>query len=50
LKTRRAQELRQASPIVTLLPEETRLRILKEVRELKAGVNLSAHEGAGPPS
>jgi len=50
LKTRRAQELRQASPIVTLLPEETRLRILREVRELKAGVNLSAREGVGPPS
>lgn len=44
LKTRRAQELRQASPIATLLPEETRLRILNEVRELKAGVNLSANE------
>ncbi|MBK8324061.1 MAG: helix-turn-helix domain-containing protein [Betaproteobacteria bacterium] len=46
LKTRRAQELRQASPIVTMLPEETRLRILREVRELKAGVNLSIHESA----
>jgi hypothetical protein len=50
LKTRRAQELRQASPIVTLLPEETRLRILREVRELKAGVNLSAQESASTSS
>ena len=48
LKTRRAQELRQASPIVTMLPEEVRLRVLKEVRELKAGVNLSGQEGPSP--
>lgn len=36
--TRRAQQLRQASPLVTVLPEEVRQRILKQVRTLKKGV------------
>lgn len=35
--TQRAQELRQASPLATVLPEEARRRILKEVRSIKAG-------------
>lgn len=33
--TQRARELRQASPLATVLPEETRQRILDEVRLLK---------------
>lgn len=37
-RTRHAQQLRQASPLVTVLPEETRQRILKQVRDLKTGV------------
>jgi len=39
-RTRRAQELRQASPLVTVLPAETRHRILDEVRGLKKGIAL----------
>ena len=35
--TQRARELRQASPLATVLPEEARQRILKEVRSIKAG-------------
>jgi transcriptional regulator with XRE-family HTH domain len=42
-RTRRAQQLRQASPLVTVLPEEARQRILKQVSQLKAGVVI---EGA----
>lgn len=37
-RTRRAQQLRQASPLVTVLPEDARQRILKQVSDLKAGV------------
>lgn len=43
--TRRAQQLRQASPLVTLLPQEAREDILAQVRRLKAGVELG---GRGP--
>lgn len=31
-------QLRQASPLVTVVPEEVRKRILQQVRDLKAGV------------
>lgn len=37
-RTRHAQQLRQASPLVTVLPEEVRQRILKDVSDLKKGV------------
>ncbi len=37
-RTRHAQQLRQTSPLVTVLPEEVRQRILKEVSDLKKGV------------
>ena len=37
-RTRHAQQLRQASPLVTVLPEEARQRILKQVGDLKKGV------------
>ncbi len=40
-RTRHAQQLRQASPLVTVLPEETRQRILKQVSNLKKGVVIS---------
>lgn len=43
--SRRAQELRQASPLTTVLPEEVRLRVLDEVKELKRGVSISNVEG-----
>lgn len=39
--TGRAQQLRQASPLTVLLPEETRRRILAEVRDLKSGVRVT---------
>ena len=39
-RTRRAQELRQASPLITVLSDETRKRILEQVRGLKRGVIL----------
>lgn len=37
-RTRRAQELRQASPLPTVLPEEVRLEVLAQVQALKKGV------------
>ena len=39
-RTRRAQELRQASPLATVLPEDVRQDILAQVRGLKQGVVL----------
>jgi transcriptional regulator with XRE-family HTH domain len=39
-RTLRAQELRQASPLPTVLPEEVRQRILAQVKELKKGAVL----------
>lgn len=38
--TRRGKELRQASPMATVLPHEVRQRILDEVRQLKNGVSI----------
>lgn len=40
-RTRHAQQLRQASPLVTILPEELRKRVLQEVINLKQGVVIS---------
>ncbi|MDO9483550.1 MAG: helix-turn-helix transcriptional regulator [Hydrogenophaga sp.] len=39
-RTRRAQALRQASPLTTVLPEDARQNILAQVRELRQGVLL----------
>jgi transcriptional regulator with XRE-family HTH domain len=39
-RSRRAQQLRQASPLVTVLPEDVRSSILAQVRGLKKGVVL----------
>lgn len=39
-RTRHAQQLRQTSPLVTILPDEARLRILGEVKALKSGVEF----------
>jgi hypothetical protein len=39
-RTRRAQQLRQASPLATVLPENVRRDILAQVRGLKKGVVL----------
>lgn len=37
-RTRHGQQLRQASPLVTVIPEEARERILRQVKGLKRGV------------
>jgi transcriptional regulator with XRE-family HTH domain len=47
--TRRAQELRQASPLVTVLPENMRQDILAQVRRLKHGVVLGDTGNPGTP-
>jgi transcriptional regulator with XRE-family HTH domain len=39
-RTRRAQELRQASPLVTVLPEQARQSVLAQVSNLKKGISL----------
>ena len=41
-RTRHAQQLRQTSPLVTILPEEVRQRILQEVKQLKKGVVIDS--------
>ena len=46
-RTRRAQALRQASPLATVLPENVRQGILAQVRLLKNGVVLG---DAGRPA
>jgi transcriptional regulator with XRE-family HTH domain len=52
-RSRRAQQLRQASPLVTVLPEEARQAILAQVRQLREGVVLGGeacpHAHAAPP-
>lgn len=40
---RRAQQLRQASPLVTILSEASRQQVLQQMRSLKEGVELSSH-------
>jgi transcriptional regulator with XRE-family HTH domain len=45
-RTRRAQELRQASPLITVLPDRVRRRVLKQVSELKKGIVLGGAERA----
>lgn len=47
--TRRAQELRQASPLVTVLPESTRQAILDQVNNLKKGLVLGDAANGAPP-
>ena len=49
--TQRAQELRQSSPLVTILPQETRKLVLDQIAALKKGVVMGeATRGAGDPS
>lgn len=48
-RTRRAQELRQASPLVTVLPDAVRQRILAEVNGLKKGIVLGDVESKAAP-
>jgi putative toxin-antitoxin system antitoxin component (TIGR02293 family) len=43
--TQRAQQLRQASPLTTVLPEETRLQVLAQIGEIKRGIVLSITDG-----
>ncbi|MDL2356647.1 MAG: helix-turn-helix transcriptional regulator [Pseudomonadota bacterium] len=44
-QTKRAKELRQASPLTTVLPPETRQCILDEVQRLKKGIPLGQPPG-----
>lgn len=48
-RTRRAQELRQASPLTTVLPEDVRQNILAQVRELRKGVVLGDDTNKAEP-
>ncbi len=41
-RTRHAQRLRQASPLVTALPQEARCRILEQVSNLKKGIVIGS--------
>lgn len=41
-RTRHAQQLRQASPLVTILPQEIRENILRQVSSLKNGMAISS--------
>jgi transcriptional regulator with XRE-family HTH domain len=43
-RSRHAQQLRQASPLVTALPQEARRRILEQVTHLKKGVVIGGTE------
>ena len=45
-RTRHAQQLRQASPLVTVLPEESRQAILRQLSQLKQGVEISSEPAA----
>lgn len=47
-KTRHAQQLRQTSPLVTVLPKEVRQRVLAQVSALKQGVELGSHMSQPP--
>ncbi|HEX7638444.1 MAG TPA: helix-turn-helix transcriptional regulator [Burkholderiaceae bacterium] len=48
-RTRHAQQLRQASPLVTVLPEDARRRILRQVSELRKGVDIGTTAPGAPP-
>ncbi len=47
-RTRRAQELRQASPLITVLPEQVRASVLDQVNQLKSGVHLGDGNSGHP--
>lgn len=47
-RTGRAQQLRQASPLVSLMPADVRRRILRDVSSLRAGVVLRAERRGRP--
>lgn len=48
-RTRRAQELRQASPLTTVLPDAVRQDILAQVNELRKGVVLGDDTSKAAP-
>ena len=47
-RTRRAQELRQASPLTPLLPQDQRLQIIAQINALKKGLVLGGNEEEPP--
>jgi transcriptional regulator with XRE-family HTH domain len=48
-RTRRAQELRQASPLLDVLPAAVRERVLVDIGRLKKGVVLGTPQGEAEP-
>jgi transcriptional regulator with XRE-family HTH domain len=48
-RSRRAQELRQASPLITVLPDEVRQSILAQASALRKGVVLGDGDGRETP-
>ena len=47
-RTRRTQELRQASPLTAMLPAQVRQGVLDQIGELRKGVVLGGPEGQAP--
>ena len=47
-RTRRAQELRQASPLTAVLPAQVRQGVLDQIGKLRKGVVLGGLEGQAP--
>lgn len=43
--TQAGNQLRQASPITTLLPQEVRLQLLEDVRRLRDGIEFETEDG-----
>jgi transcriptional regulator with XRE-family HTH domain len=48
-RTRHAQQLRQASPLVAVLPKAARQRILKQVSDLKKGIVIGGRDFPATP-
>ena len=47
-RTRRAQELRQASPLTAVLPAQVRQGVLDQIEKLRKGIVLGGLEGQAP--
>jgi transcriptional regulator with XRE-family HTH domain len=47
-RTRRAQQLRQASPLVVVLSDDVRQDILEQVRQLRSGIVINSTDAANP--
>jgi acyl-homoserine lactone acylase PvdQ len=47
-RSARSQQLRQASPLSTILPADLRRTLLAEISQLKRGVVIARHPKTGP--